>query len=64
MSLDGKPSDLHFHEEFPHTAGPWVYDHAYLDESFDYQGEEGKHMKKQASESLETLKEQLDKRHQ
>ena len=32
----GKPSEVDYHEEYPHMVSAWVYDHQYLDTTFDY----------------------------
>ena len=32
----GKPSEVNFHEEYPGMVSAWLYDHQYLDATFDY----------------------------
>ena len=36
VKLHGTPSDVTYHEEYPHMVGAWVYDSQFLDASFDY----------------------------
>ena len=45
----GEPSDVAFHEEYPHMVSAWVYDEMYLDATFDYDDLEGKYLAQQAS---------------
>lgn len=42
--LHGEPSSVHFHEQYPHMVSAWVYDHKYMDESFDYNDLEKKYL--------------------
>ena len=32
----GAPSEVDYHEEYPHMVTGWLYDHQYLDVEFDY----------------------------
>jgi hypothetical protein len=34
--LNGQPSTVQFHEQYPHQVTAWVYDHQYLNEDFNY----------------------------
>ena len=36
VPLHGTPTEAHYHEEYPHMAGAWIYDHQYLNDDFDY----------------------------
>ena len=49
----GEPSDVAFHEEYPHMVSAWVYDEMYLDATFDYDDLEGKYLAQQSSNAEE-----------
>ena len=49
----GEPSDVAFHEEYPHMVSAWVYDEMYLDATFDYDDLEGKYLAQQSSNTEE-----------
>ena len=34
--LHGKPTEVHFHEQYPHMVTAWVYDHTYMNDDFNY----------------------------
>ena len=36
VPVHGKPSEVDYHEEYPHMVSAWLYDHQYLDAEFDY----------------------------
>ena len=40
VSAFAQPTDVAFHEEYPHMVSAWVYDHTYLDPEFDYEDRE------------------------
>lgn len=63
--LNGKPSDVHFHEQYPHMVTAWVYDHKYMSEEFNYDDLEKQYLSEQVSQSVspQSLKEQLDHAH-
>ena len=44
----GRPSDVDYHEEYPHMVTAWVYDHQYLDAEFDYSNLEQEYLTQQA----------------
>ena len=65
VKLFGTPSDGNYHEEYPHMVTAWVYDHQYLDASFNYDELEAQYMKKEAKsgESPMDAKAALDAAH-
>ena len=64
--VTGEPSTVHFHEQYPHMVTPWVYDHKYLNDEFNYEDLEKQYLDKEAKTktSPETLKQELDRAHQ
>ena len=65
VKLFGEPSDGNFHEEYPHMVSAWVYDHHYLDTSFNYEDVEAQYLGKSArsGESAIEAKAALDAAH-
>jgi len=65
VNAHGKPTDVSFHEEYPHMVSGWVYDHHYLDAEFNYEDLEGDYLNKQAisGDSASSVKAQLDAAH-
>lgn len=63
--LNGKPSDGHYHEQYPHMVTGWIYDHKYLNRDFNYEDLEQKYLNEQAKtgQSQQDLKQQLDQAH-
>ncbi len=61
----GNPSDGNYHEEYPHMVSAWVYDHEYLDASFNYEELEKQYLDKSANNGQSALevKAQLDAAH-
>ena len=45
----GEPSQVAFHEEYPHMVSAWVYDEMYLDAEFNYNDVEGQYLAQQSS---------------
>ena len=35
--LNSAPSAGHYHEEYPHQIGAWLYDEKYLNDEFNYE---------------------------
>ena len=65
--LHGEPSSVHFHEQYPHMVSGWVYDHKYMDDSFDYNDLEKQYLDSEAksgsAQTPDSLKQQLDQAH-
>lgn len=63
--VSGEPTSVHFHEQYPHLTGAWVYDHQYLNEDFNYDDLEKQYLNKKAKsdESPQSFKQQLDQAH-
>lgn len=64
--VHGSPSSVHFHEQYPHMVSAWVYDHKYLDATFNYNDLEKEYMnqEKQSTVISSDLKQKLDEAHQ
>ena len=45
--LNGQPSTVQFHEQYPHQVTAWVYDHQYLNEDFNYDDLEKQYLNEQ-----------------
>ena len=45
--LHGEPTSVHFHEQYPHMVSAWVYDHKYMDDTFDYSDTEKQYLQSQ-----------------
>lgn len=63
--VHGKPSSVHFHEQYPHMVTAWVYDHKYLNADFNYEDLEKQYLdgEKKSTQSPQDLKQQLDQAH-
>ena len=59
-----EPTDVAYHEEYPHMVGAWVYDHNYLDAEFDYTDKEKDYFDGNEKRDEATVKSQLDNAHQ
>ena len=61
----GTPSQSNYHEEYPHMVGAWIYDHQYLDASFNYQDLENQYLTASLKngETATEVKAQLDAAH-
>jgi hypothetical protein len=44
--MHGTPTDVHFHEEYPHMVSTWVYDEKFLDPTFNYEDLEKEYQEK------------------
>ena len=49
VQAHGAPSEVAFHEEYPHMVSAWMYDEQYLDAEFNYDDLEGQDLAQQAS---------------
>ena len=49
----GEPTQVAFHEEYPHMVSAWMYDEMYLDAEFNYDDLEAQYLAQQSS-STET----------
>ena len=47
----GVPSQVDYHEEYPHMVSAWMYDHQYLDAEFDYGDLELDYLNQQAGQA-------------
>ena len=65
VQVHGQPSDVHFHEEYPHMVTAWVYDQKYLNDDFNYEDLEKEYIQKQqqSQDTPNLLKEKLDQSH-
>ena len=65
VRLHGTPSDVTYHEEYPHMTGAWVYDDQFLDATFDTEDLETKYLGSSSytNESAENVKSELDEAH-
>jgi hypothetical protein len=63
LPVHGEPTELHYHEQYPHMGGAWVYDNHYMQEDFNYEDLEAQYMEKQTSLSAEAMKEKMDEVH-
>ena len=63
--LHGEPSDVAFHEQYPHMVSGWVYDHQYLDAEFNYQDVESEYLaaERHSEGSPADVKAKLDEAH-
>lgn len=63
--VHGSPSTVHFHEQYPHMVSGWVYDHKYMDDTFNYEDLEKQYLEgeKKSSETPQELKQKLDQAH-
>eukprot|EP00347_Sterkiella_histriomuscorum_P019632 403340883 len=63
--LSGEPTTVHFHEQYPHMVGAWVYDNQFTDENFNYEDLEAQYLRKQKTTTTDpqTVKQQLDQHH-
>jgi hypothetical protein len=61
----GKPTSVHFHEQYPHMVTPWVYDEKFLNEDFNYDDLEKKYLNNasRSNHQASEVKEQLDQAH-
>ena len=60
------PTAGHYHEEYPHQIGAWMYDEKYLNEDFNYEDVEAAASAEQqsgASQPSSVLKGELDDAH-
>jgi hypothetical protein len=59
-----EPTPTAFHEEYPHMVTAWIYDHQYLDATFDYNDLEKNYLKgSQGASEASDAKAQLDQAH-
>ena len=64
--INAPPSAGHYHEEYPHQVGAWMYNEKYLNEDFNYEDMEAKWSQQQANQSNDSpdvLKKELDEAH-
>jgi hypothetical protein len=63
--ISGKPTSVHFHEQYPHMVTPWVYDEKFLNEDFNYDDLEKKYLNNasRSNHQASEIKEQLDQAH-
>ena len=59
------PTTTTLTEQYPHMVTPWIYDHHFLDQEFNYEDEERKYIDSEANnnESATELKQKLDEHH-
>ena len=62
LPLHGVPTDVHFHEEYPHVVGAWIYNHHYMSDDFNYEDLETQYMANQPGTQT-SVREQLDDVH-
>lgn len=58
-----EPTATAFHEEYPHMVTAWIYDHQYLDATFDYTDLESNYLKGSQGGEASDAKAQLDQAH-
>merc|ERR1712048_446820 len=60
--INGAPLAGHYHEEYPHQTGAWLYDEKYINEDFNYEDLEQQYADKEAASttSAADLKSELD----
>lgn len=60
--VNPKPTSAHYHEEYPHQIGAWMYDDTYANVDFNYDDLEKQYDDKQRSTATTPadLKNQLD----
>ena len=60
--LHEAPTAGHFHEQYPHMVGAWMYDNQYMNTDFNYEDLEAQYEAQQNSSSTTStdLKSQLD----
>ena len=60
--VNGQPSQVAFHEEYPHMTTAWIYDEMYLDAEFNYDDLEAQYLAEQSSsgERAADVKARLD----
>mmetsp|Transcript_34409 Transcript_34409/g.33610 ORF Transcript_34409/g.33610 Transcript_34409/m.33610 type:complete len:118 (-) Transcript_34409:41-394(-) len=65
VPLHEAPSDVHFHEEYPHMVTAWVYDEKFLSDDFNYEDLEKEYVEREAlgGGSASSLKEKIDASH-
>ena len=62
IPMHGEPTTVHYHEEYPHAVGAWIYNHHYISDDFDYSDTESEYLRNQTGTQA-TIKEQLDQVH-
>ena len=63
--INGAPTSGHYHEEYPHQAGAWLYDEKYINEDFNYDDVEQQYADAEAASTSTAadVKAQLDDAH-